>query len=200
MSRRPTSNPRDRFPGVEKQALCRLNYEPGGTSYELSIDFHAITLLLRIQIWPLLLDPLDKLIHHARPRAILAPEPDIPILQRTLRKHQRLVPHILVDRPLALVPQKLRPQREPVGLRRAGVIVDLRVPVQGLRGEEHGPEGDGGVDVERAGGRGLEELEGVAVDAFEHVAGGGGGDFGAADLNGGSLAVGIWGAEVNSAI
>lgn len=132
------------------------------------LRLHRVRALLRIQLRPLSPDPLDKLINHARPGAVFAPEVDAARLDGLLGKHERLVPHVLVDGPLALLAQKPLPQLEPVDLA-AGVAGRRRHPHQALGGEEDGPQQDGSVNVKRPRRRLQEQLEGVPVDALERV-------------------------------
>ena len=115
---------------------------------------------------PLLrLDPLDKLVDHARPAAFLIPEPQAIVLHRFLGEIQRLLPEVLVDRLGPLLRLKLQPPVQPRRPRRP--------PFVRRRREQHLPELHRQLERERLGAGRERELERVFVHALEQARVGG---------------------------
>ena len=105
----------------------------------------------------------DKLIQHARPRAVLAPPTHTLVRQTLHRENARLIPHVFTDALAPLGFQVLEPVREPG---RRG-----RVPGHGGGREEEAPVLRGRVEGDDFLAREAGDEEALFVDAFEEVGG-----------------------------
>lgn len=122
-----------------------------------------------------LADEADKLVNDARPRRVLAPEPQTGILKRLLRKHKRLVPQVLVDGLAVALGEEVQPPLQPRRVRAR--------PGQRRRREQHAPVLGRRFEGEALLALGAGDEEGVAVDVAQDLrvggqGGGAGGDQG----------------------